>query len=163
MKKILIVCKGNICRSPIADGLLRKKFAARNLHEVYVDSCGTGHWHIGKHPDLRAIEVAKEHGLDISALRSRQFQQTDFAQFDYIYTMDEENRARVLSMATSDSDQEKVIPITIFSSQGKSRVSDPYHHGQDQFEQVFQELDQITSALVHFMELELRNPSTVLS
>ena len=88
--KILFVCLGNICRSPLADGLLRAKVASSNL-EVLVDSAGTSGHHSGEAPDLRMQKTAKQYGHAIDNLRARQFTSNDFAQFDLIYAMDKQN------------------------------------------------------------------------
>ncbi|MGK0174806.1 MAG: protein-tyrosine phosphatase, partial [Ulvibacter sp.] len=106
--KILMVCLGNICRSPLAEGLLASKV---DSSKVQVDSAGTGHWHIGNHPDPRSIAIAKKYSLDISQQRGRQFSTNDFAKFDYIYVMDSSNMENVLSLATTNADRDKVSLI----------------------------------------------------
>ena len=88
--KVLMVCLGNICRSPIAHGILEKK-AAQNQLNIIVDSAGTGSWHINKSPDIRSIEVAKSYGIDISKQKARQFNVMDFEKFDIIHVMDKSN------------------------------------------------------------------------
>src|SRR6185369_11326473 len=102
--KILMVCLGNICRSPLAEGILRNKITveAENfppLRQVVVDSAGTGNWHVGEHPDRRAIQVANKFGVDISKLTGRQFSVKDFDEFDKIFVMDRENYNDVLILA----------------------------------------------------------------
>lgn len=84
-----MVCLGNICRSPLAEEILKSKV---DSDKVYVDSAGTGHWHAGEAPDPRSIEIAKKHNLDISYQRARQFQPEDFDTFDIIYVMDNSNK-----------------------------------------------------------------------
>ena len=86
--KILMVCLGNICRSPMAEGILRVKAEARGV-KITVDSAGTGEWHVGQHPDKRAVQTAKEFGVDISRLVGRQFSAKDFDLFDRIYAMED--------------------------------------------------------------------------
>ena len=103
-----MVCLGNICRSPLAEGILKSKIDSNN---IFVDSAGTGHWHIGKKPDPRSIEVAKKHQLDITDQRARQFSKQDFEDFDYIFVMDNANKKDTLSMARNDSDKEKIYLI----------------------------------------------------
>ena len=85
MKRILMVCLGNICRSPLAEGILKSKV---NTEEVFVDSAGTGGWHVGGLPDKRSIEVAENHDIDITIQRCRKFDISDFDKFDIIYVMD---------------------------------------------------------------------------
>ena len=137
--KILMVCLGNICRSPLAEGILKSKIDSNN---VYVDSAGTGHWHIGKKPDLRSIEVAKKHQLDITDQRGRQFSKQDFDDFDYIFVMDNSNKKDVLSIARNDSDKEKIHLILneIFPNENMD-VPDPYYGGSEGFQNVYRMLD----------------------
>ncbi|HEY0091354.1 MAG TPA: low molecular weight protein-tyrosine-phosphatase, partial [Flavobacterium sp.] len=94
--KILMVCLGNICRSPLAEGLLASKLPK---DKFTVDSAGTGHWHVGKQPDQRSIDVARKNGLDITYQKGRLFDPSDFDTFDYIYVMDGSNYNDVIKMA----------------------------------------------------------------
>ncbi len=137
--KILMVCLGNICRSPLAEGILKSKIDSNN---VYVDSAGTGHWHIGKKPDPRSIEVAKKHQLDITDQRARQFSKQDFDDFDYIFVMDNSNKKDILSIARNDSDKEKIHLILneIFPNENMD-VPDPYYGGSEGFQNVYRMLD----------------------
>ena len=137
--KILMVCLGNICRSPLAEGILKSKIDSNN---VYVDSAGTGHWHIGKKPDPRSIEVAKKHQLDITDQRARQFSKQDFDDFDYIFVMDNSNKKDVLSIARNDSDKEKIHLMLneIFPNENMD-VPDPYYGGSEGFQNVYRMLD----------------------
>jgi protein-tyrosine phosphatase len=105
--KILMVCLGNICRSPLAEGILRYLAAQRQL-DWEIDSAGTGNWHVGDPPDARSVKVARKHGIDISGLRGRQFQADDFDRFDRIYVMDLDNYRDVLRKARKETDREKV-------------------------------------------------------
>ena len=134
-----MVCLGNICRSPLAEGILKSKIDSNN---VYVDSAGTGHWHIGKKPDPRSIEVAKKHQLDITDQRARQFSKQDFDDFDYIFVMDNSNKKDVLSIARNDSDKEKIHLILneIFPNENMD-VPDPYYGGSEGFQNVYRMLD----------------------
>src|SRR5215468_4732803 len=102
--KILLVCMGNICRSPIAEGIMRKIAAERKLN-VKLDSAGTSSWHAGEHPDRRAINVAAKQGIDISKLIARPFTREDYQNFDRIYAMDESNLEDVLALAHSEADR----------------------------------------------------------
>lgn len=105
--KVLMVCLGNICRSPLAEGILRHLAEQRQLNWE-IDSAGTGSWHVGHPPDPRSIKVAGKHGIDISGLRGRQFQAADFGEFDRIYVMDLDNYRDVLGKARTESDRQKV-------------------------------------------------------
>ncbi|MCW3463237.1 low molecular weight phosphotyrosine protein phosphatase [Chitinophaga sp. PC15] len=102
-----MVCLGNICRSPLAEGIMRTLAEKKGLHWE-IDSAGTGNWHVGDPPDHRAIKEARKQGVDISGLRGRQFQVTDFDTFDRIYVMDHSNYTNVLRLARNESDKAKV-------------------------------------------------------
>ena len=134
-----MVCLGNICRSPLAEGILKSKIDSNN---IFVDSAGTGHWHIGKKPDPRSIEVAKKHQLDITDQRARQFSKQDFEDFDYIFVMDNTNKKDALSIARNDSDKEKIYLILneIFPNENMD-VPDPYYGGSEGFQNVYRMLD----------------------
>ncbi len=138
--RILMVCLGNICRSPLAEGILKSKI---DSSRVYVDSAGTGHWHIGDEPDKRSIAVGKKYNIDITAQRGRQFSATDFDNFDLIYVMDNSNMEDVLALAKTDLDKKKVKLILneIFPGENVD-VPDPYFGGDLGFENVFKMLDE---------------------
>jgi protein-tyrosine phosphatase len=144
--KVLMVCLGNICRSPLAEGLLKSKVDPEKVH---VESAGTGDWHIGQLPDERSIKVAREHGLDITDQRGRQFQTSDFEKFDKIYVMDNSNYSDVLALARNEEDQKKVSLILneIFPGDNLN-VPDPYTGGQSGFKRVYDMLDQATDKIV---------------
>src|SRR3970282_187716 len=103
--KILMVCLGNICRSPLAEGILASKLPKNKFQ---VDSAGTGSWHIGHSPDDRSIAVAKKYNLDISKQKGRQFSTNDFDTFDYIFVMDNANYDDVMQLAKNQEQKEKV-------------------------------------------------------
>ena len=132
--KILMVCLGNICRSPLAEGILRSKLDSNFI----IDSAGTGGWYAGESPDQRSIETAKLHGFDISYQRARKFSITDFDLFDYIYVMDQSNYKDVLNLAPNEVAKEKVALILGDSKE----VPDPYYGGQEGFESVYYLIDQ---------------------
>jgi len=137
--KILMVCLGNICRSPLAEGILKSKV---DSSQVYVDSAGTGSWHVGHAPDPRSIAVAKKHGLDISLQRGRQFIEEDFENFDQIFVMDISNKENVLKLAKTTRDNQKVQLILdhIFPNENVD-VPDPYYGGDMGFENVYKMLN----------------------
>jgi len=140
MKKILMVCLGNICRSPLAEGILQSKLDANFFS---VDSAGTAAYHIGELPDQRSIAVAKKHGIDISNQKARKFDIKDFIEFDVIYAMDKENYQNICSLAKNKTELQKVKMILdkVKPSQNLS-VPDPYYGGDDGFQNVYQLLDE---------------------
>lgn len=139
--KILMVCLGNICRSPLAEGILKDKIAEAGL-DWEVDSAGTGGWHAGERPDHRSIAIAAKYGIDISRQRARQFRQSDFDTFDRIFVMDAQNLREVLRQAPGPEHREKVDLMLNQSHPGENRiVPDPYYD-DDGFETVFRMLDQ---------------------
>lgn len=115
-----MVCLGNICRSPLAHGLMEHKAKEAGLN-YEVDSAGTGSWHIGHPPDHRSVAVAQKYGVDISAQRGRQFSAKDFDHYDHILVMDRNNLRDVLALAPDENARKKV---TLFL--GKDEVPDPY-------------------------------------
>ncbi len=145
--KILMVCLGNICRSPLADGLLRQKVSENDL-KVVVDSAGTSAHHAGDAPDYRMTETAKKRGTDISFLRARQFTSQDFQDFDLIYVMDQSNLKNVLALAQNETDKKKVKLILKEISTADAEVPDPYFGGQSGFEQVYELLDEATEIII---------------
>lgn len=138
--RILMVCLGNICRSPLAEGILKSKVDSSKL---FVDSAGTGHWHVGDAPDKRSIAVGKKYRVDITNQRGRQFTANDFEDFDIIYVMDNSNKENVLALAENDNHREKVKLILdeIFPGENVD-VPDPYFGGNSGFENVFKMLDE---------------------
>lgn len=147
--KILMVCLGNICRSPIAEGILRQKLKEEGRTDVITDSAGTSAFHVGEAPDRRMRATAKDNGVDIDDLRARQFTAADFDQFDLIYAMDHSNYQNILSLARTTQDREKVKMILNETEQvSESEVPDPYYGGDEGFQQVFDMLDIATEAIL---------------
>lgn len=143
-----MVCLGNICRSPLADGILRKKIREFGL-EIEVDSAGTSSYHIGEGPDSRMSETAKKFGISIEDLTARQFVASDFDQFDLIYAMDTSNYANIISLARNDKDVSKVKLILNESHPGQDlSVPDPYYGGDQGFIDVFKLLDEATDVIM---------------
>ena len=143
-----MVCLGNICRSPLADGLLRKKIAKKEL-DLVIDSAGTCDNHVGQSPDKRMTETAKSFGTDISSLKARQFSQRDFDEFDIIYVMDKSNLKNVLSLARNQEEIAKVKLILdeTHPNQGLE-VPDPYFGGNQGFIDVYKMLDEATDQIL---------------
>lgn len=145
---ILMVCLGNICRSPMADGLLRKKVKEHQL-AVNVDSAGTANYHTGKQPDSRMRSTAKTFNCPIDDLRARQFVQNDFDTFDRIYVMDSSNFNNVIKLARNEKDISKVKLILNELYQGENRnVPDPYYGGDEGFIEVYEMLEKATEIIV---------------
>ena len=145
--KILMVCLGNICRSPLAEGILRKKIEERGL-DWQVDSAGTGSWHIGEQPDPRSVLTARKHGIDITGQRARQLRPDDLDRFDLILAMDQSNYRDILRFAASDEQKEKVHLIMNFHRPGTNEaVPDPYWD-DDGFEKVYEMLDAACDKLI---------------
>ncbi|NEV93095.1 low molecular weight phosphotyrosine protein phosphatase [Psychroflexus sp. YR1-1] len=150
MTRILMVCLGNICRSPLAEGILKSKLDSSKFE---IDSAGTSNQHEGSLPDQRSIEVASDHGLDITDQRGRPFTREDFKTFDYIYVMDTSNYEDVLALADTQEDRDKVSLILnkIFPGENES-VPDPYHNSIDGFKQVYQMLDESCTVIAQELE-----------
>lgn len=145
MTKILMVCLGNICRSPLAEGILKSKLPQQNY---FIDSAGTAGYHVGEKPDTRSIAVARKYGIDISDQRSRKFSITDFDEFDYIYAMDSSNYQNIIALARNNSDIAKVkMILEEVATLDKIDVPDPYYGGNDGFETVFQMLDKACDSI----------------
>lgn len=136
--KILMVCLGNICRSPLAEGILRFKIS----NEHTVASAGTISLHEGEHPDKRSVKTAKEHGVDISHQKANYFTKKYFDEFDKIFCMDINNLQDVLSMAESEAQKQKVsLILEEAGNHGRAEVPDPYYGTIQDFENVYNMLN----------------------
>ena len=136
MIRILFICLGNICRSPTAEAVFRRVVKEAGLDgQVEIDSAGTGDWHVGEPPDLRATQAATQRGYDLTLLRARQVGTDDFAAFDYVLAMDAEN-LRALERLCPPGHRHKVKLFTAFCSTGECAVPDPYAGGPQGFELV---------------------------
>lgn len=135
--KILMVCLGNICRSPLAEGILKHKL---NSKDFYIDSAGTGGYHIGSKPDHRSIAVAKKYGIDISKQTCRKFEVEDFEVFDFIYVMDVNNYNNVIKLAQNQAQKSKVKLLLSETTIKEEEVPDPYYDDNG-FELVFELID----------------------
>lgn len=142
--KVLMVCLGNICRSPLAEGILQSKLPSSKF---IVDSAGTGDWHAGQQPDKRSIQTAKNRGLDITYQRARQIRTSDFEDFEYIFVMDSSNFENVIKLARNEAAKNKVTMIMDFITDGGVDVPDPYYGGNDGFENVYDMLDETCTVI----------------
>ena len=147
MKKVLMVCLGNICRSPLAEGILKSKI---NTSKIFVDSAGTAAYHVGNLADERSIEVAKKYGIDITNQRARKFTVKDFDTFDVIYAMDESNYQNILMLARNSDDEKKVqLILNVIDVDKNASVPDPYYGGNQGFENVYKMLDEACEVIAN--------------
>ncbi len=152
--KVLMVCLGNICRSPMAEGILRDKAIERGIR-LTIDSAGTNRFHTGEAPDHRAVAKMKEHGHDITDLRARTIEPEDFGKFDRIYVMDASNMQNVLRVPHKPAHSSKVrMFLNEFQPNGNQAVPDPYYGGDDGFEDVYQLLDKACDAFLNSLNDE---------
>lgn len=134
-----MVCLGNICRSPLAEGILASKLDSEKFQ---VDSCGTSNYHIGEKPDRRSIETARKHGIDITNQRAAQFKVSDFDTYDFIYPMDQSNYNDIIKLARNNNDKEKVkLILNELTPNENLDVPDPYYGGEQGFEDVYNMLN----------------------
>jgi protein-tyrosine phosphatase len=138
--KFLMVCLGNICRSPLAEGILQSKLPKK---DYIIDSAGTANYHIGAAPDKRSVLIAKKFGIDISQQKCRQITKSDFEYFDYIYVMDTSNYKNVIAIAPNEASKQKVkLILNEVDSTSDLEVPDPYYGEMEYFEHVFHLLDE---------------------
>lgn len=147
MKKILMVCLGNICRSPLAEGIMAAKVKENNLNWK-VDSAGTSNWHAGELPDSRSIAIAKKYGIDLTYQRSRQLKSKDLEEFDLLYAMDAANYRNIMELASTEGQKQKVKMIMneVYANHNQN-VPDPYWDDNG-FEQVFQMLEEACDHII---------------
>jgi protein-tyrosine phosphatase len=150
--KILFVCLGNICRSPLGEGLMRAHLDRRGLDASGVDSAGTGAWHVGEPPDRRSVAVAKRHGVDLSRQRARQFVAEDFHRFERILAMDQSNYTAMAALCPDPLLREKLELLLSPERGGPADVPDPYYGGASGFDDVYDLVDQACSALADELE-----------
>jgi len=145
--KILMVCLGNICRSPLAEGILQRKVEENDLN-WQVDSAGTGSWHVGELPDSRSIDVGAKYGIDLTTQRARQFKKIDLDKFDLIFAMDSSNYQNILKLADNQRQKDKVKLIMNEADPGRNEaVPDPYWD-DDGFEKIYQMLDKASEKII---------------
>ena len=137
---VLMVCLGNICRSPLAHGIFEK---LSKEFSITVDSAGTASYHIGSSPDPRSIKIAMKHGIDISNQRARQFTRSDFDSFDHIFVMDRQNLRNVLKLSQTEAERNKVKLLLT-----NEEVEDPYYGGDQGFEIVFDKIEKASKDIL---------------
>ncbi|MCM4163528.1 MULTISPECIES: low molecular weight protein-tyrosine-phosphatase [unclassified Arenibacter] len=143
--KVLMVCLGNICRSPLAEGILKSKL---DRDTIQVDSAGTASYHIGKKPDNRSISIAKKYGIDISQQQCRQFTTKDFNEYDLIYAMDNSNYENIVALAGNKNDIAKVNLLLHRANLTNKEVPDPYFGDENGFEEIFHLIDSACNLIV---------------
>jgi len=145
--KVLMVCLGNICRSPLAEGILKHKCAQKKL-DWYIDSAGTGKWHLGAAPDKRSIQVASKHGIDISNQRARSINSSDFEEFDLTFAMDISNYKHLTQWAMDKEEENKIklIMDEVYPDELMS-VPDPYFDDNG-FQKVFDMLNKACDKII---------------
>ena len=148
--KILMVCLGNICRSPLAEGILSIKGKHLNLE---VDSAGTAAYHIGKQPDIRSIKIANKYTIDLKQQRARQFSRADFDKFDIIYAMDTNNYAHLISLASNETERNKIrMILNEINPKANQSVPDPYYGGENGFQDIYNILDKACNKIIQNIE-----------
>ncbi len=151
--KILFVCMGNICRSPLAEGIFKHQINQLGLADKFiVDSAGTSSYHVGDCPDCRAICEAQKLGIELKH-SARQFTKQDFVDFDYIMVMDHLNHEAVLELSEHDSDQHKVLLFRTFDNQSEDfyNVPDPYYGSEDDFIEVGTIVSRASKGFIDFL------------
>ena len=145
-----MVCLGNICRSPLAEGILSSKGKHLNIE---VDSVGTAGYHVGKKPDIRSIEIANKYAIDLNQQRARQFSRADFDEFDIIYAMDTNNYAHLISLASSETERNKIrMILNEINPNAYQSVPDPYYGGDNGFQDVYNMLDKACDKIIQDIE-----------
>ena len=147
--RVLFVCLGNICRSPLAEGVMRHLVDADDeLRDVLeIDSAGTGGWHVGAKPDPRSIAVARRHGVSLDGQRARRVDSEDFEAFDLIVAMDSENLADLLDRAPTAA-RDRVVRLRDYDPEGEGDVPDPYYGGPGGFDDVYEMVHRSCAALL---------------
>ncbi len=155
MVRVLFICMGNICRSPVAEGVFRRMLEGAGLsNKVYVDSAGTHSYHIGAPPDTRSQVTALRRGIDLRGLRARQVTVTDFAEFDYLLAMDRDNFEHLLALCQDAELRRRIQLLMDFAPDLPEReVPDPYYGGPTGFDRVMDLIEEASEGLlVHLRE-----------
>lgn len=150
MIRVLFVCLGNICRSPLGEGIFRHHVSGAGLeHQFEIDSAGTGDWHVGQQPHHGSQLVARQRGLDLSGQRARQILVADLASFDYVVAMDSQNHRDILALVPRQAPRARVVRMMEFAPHlGHLDVPDPYFGAQDGFETVYDMIDAACAGLL---------------
>ena len=150
MIRVLFVCLGNICRSPLGEGIFRHHVELAGLGEYFdIDSAGTGNWHVGQPPHLESQRVARERGLDLSNQRARQLIPQDLLDFDYILAMDSQNHRDILSMETASQATARIVRMMEFvPASNLEDVPDPYFGGPEGFDYAYDLIDEAARHLL---------------
>ena len=146
--KLLTVCLGNICRSPMAEGALRARLDVARLDRVEIDSAGTGGWHAGEAPDRRAIACARGHRVDIGHLRARQLKAADFERFDWLLCADAQNLRDARRIAPAGLVDRAVLLLDWAGVETQGEVADPYYGDADDFERTWRQIDAAAQSIV---------------
>ncbi len=155
--KILFVCLGNICRSPLAEGIFKHKINERGLENfVEAASCGTANYHIGRAPDSRTIANAKKNGIQLNHL-GRQLQHTDLGQYDFIFAMDANNHQNILLLQDAHHHKHKVTRMRDFDPITKGDVPDPYYGKEHDFQEVFDILNRTMDNFIDHLEKQVNS------
>ena len=150
--KVLFVCLGNICRSPLAEAIFLHQVKRKGLeHTIVADSCGTSNYHIGDLPDPRTIANATKNGVEIDHC-CRQLTEKDLEDFDYILAMDRSNLQNILKLRNSSQFSDKIKLMRDFDPDGKGEVPDPYHGGEKNFQEVFDILNRAISGFLTHLQ-----------
>lgn len=150
--KVLFVCLGNICRSPLAEAVFNHKIKQLNLqHRISADSCGTGDYHIGDQPDPRTIKTAEKNGVEIWH-QARQLSPTDLEEFDFLFAMDQQNLRGILRLPDADKFTSKIKLMREFDPQGPGDVPDPYYGTMHDFQYVFEMLDRSMDVFINSIQ-----------